>query len=588
MAAPKFKTTALDRALLAIAPKWALARMQSRAAAIVLARNYEAAAGGRRTQNWGRQVSDANAAAGPALASLRALSRDLLRNNAWARNGRRVITRNVVGWGITPKALAGPAALSQAWKKWAGSTQCDAAGRLTFSGLQKLAMSSIFDGGEVLIRRRWRRPDDGFALPMQLQVLEPDHLDTSRNNVQGTQGGMVYYGIEYDAIGRRVAYWLFDQHPGAAVSLGAVSRRIPASEVIHAFDLERAGQERGVPWLAAAIGNLRDFDEFEDAELMKQKIAACMTMFVTDVDGTGTGIAEPSTGTDDPLVETMEPGMVIYGKPGQDVKFGVPPPATDLGFSARTLRRIAAAIGITYEDQTGDYSQVNFSSSRMARIAHWGNVYDWQWNLMIPQVCVPAWEWAMEAAVFAGIISSTAELPGAEWTPTPMAMTDPDKEARANVVMVRSGQKTLSQVIREQGGDPEAQLEEYAEDLAKLDAKGIILDIDARKVTQAGLTQQVAKPSGSGGAADPGAAAMEDPAAMDAADAADAAAAGKDMKKAARGAPPVIVNVMPDQAEAIGARVAEAMRAQAGQTKTVILQHDDKGRLTGATVSQET
>ena len=68
-------------------------------------------------------------------------------------------------------------------------------------------------------------------------------------------------------------------------------------------------------------------------------------------------------------------------------------------------------------------------------------------------------------------------------------MTDPDKEARANVVMVRSGQKTLSQVIREQGMDPDAHLAEYAEDLKKLDEKGIWLDIDPRRVTQSGQGQ---------------------------------------------------------------------------------------------------
>jgi lambda family phage portal protein len=328
---------------------------------------------------------------------------------------------------------------------------------------------------------------------MQLQVLEPDYLDTERHLQQGVQGGPIIRGIEFDAIGRRVAYWLFENHPGSDLGPSSTSRRVDAREILHVYDLERAGQDRGVPWLAAAIVNLKDFDEFEDATLVRQKIAACFAAFVTDPEGGAVG-SLGETDASDPLVETLEPGMIQRLPLGKDIKFANPPATTEDGFSARTLRRIAAAIGVTYEDLTGDYSQVNFSSARMSRIAHWGNVYDWQWHLMVPQFCDPVWSWAMEAAALSGLMSATSPAPRAEWTAQPMAMTDPDKEARANVVMVRSGQKTLSQVIREQGGDPDAQLKEYAEDLKKLDDKGIWLDTDPRRVTQSGQGQQQPAP----------------------------------------------------------------------------------------------
>ena len=97
-----------------------------------------------------------------------------------------------------------------------------------------------------------------------------------------------------------------------------------------------------------------------------------------------------------------------------------------------------------------------------------------------------------------------------------MAMTDPDREARANVTMVRSGQKTLSQVIREQGGDPDAHLAEYAADLAKLDAAGIWLDSDVRRVSQAGLTQLRVGASGASAVAAAEPRRREDPAPADA------------------------------------------------------------------------
>lgn len=482
--------TRLDRVLLAVSPSWALSRIRSRAAAKALARHYEAAQLGRRTENWPRRGTDADGAAQAALSPLRNVSRDLVRNNGWARNALRTINRNVVGYGITPKLTGLPEEFLSAWAQWSGSMECDSYGRHTFAGLQKLVTKTVVQSGEALVRRRFRRPEDGLAIPLQLQVLEPDHLDTSRTLMAGQQGGEVVEGIEFDAIGRRVAYWLFDRHPGSVVGATPVSRRIAAGEILHVYDAERPGQNRGVPWFAAAIVKAREFDEYEDATVVRHKIAALFAAFVTDPNGdpSAAALGEQKAATDGTLVETLEPGIVKYLLPGQTVEFGSPPVPADGGFTERSLRGIAAALGVTYEDLSGDYSQVNFSSARMSRIAHWGNVYDWQWQMLIPQFCDPAWRWAVDAAAIAGLVKEP-EMGSVTWTPQPMPLTEPDREAMANVRMIRSGQKTLSEVIREQGKDPDEHLEEYAEDLKKLDELGIVLDSDARKVTQAGLMQ---------------------------------------------------------------------------------------------------
>jgi lambda family phage portal protein len=479
----------LDRFALAVSPSWGQNRIRARMIANTL-RHYEAAAPGRRTANWARGGTDANAAAGPALATLRALARDLTRNNAWARNGLRTITGNVVGWGITAKSTNREAIAL--WKQWAESKECDSEGRNDIYGLEVLALRAIVESGEVLVRRRWRRASDGLSIPMQLQVLEPDFLDTTKDGMYGVAGGPIVQGVEFDMLGRRVAYWLFDQHPGAArFGMDFTSKRVSADDVIHVFLSERVGQVRGVSWLAPAIVNLRDFDEFEDASLMRQKIAACFAAFVTDIDGAGPGIGDVDTSST-PIVETLEPGLVSYLKPGQNVAFASPPAPQDSGFSAQTLRRIAAAIGVTYEDLTGDYSQVNFSSARMSRIAHWKNVHDWRWNMLIPQFCEGVWDWAMEVAEIAGQVSGPAK---AEWTPPPMPMLEPDREGLALQRLVRTGAMTPDEMVRERGFDPETHWKEYANAMAKLDKLGIVLDCDARKTNQSGQVQS----TGSGG-----------------------------------------------------------------------------------------
>lgn len=485
------KVSGWDRFLVSVAPQWGVNRIRARAALEQLQRHYEAAQPGRRTSGWARSAADADHVIGPALVELRMHSRDLLRNNSWARRARAIVANNTAGWGIVPSATevdeTQAKAVMSLWKKWAASTECESEGRHTFYGMQHLAMRSMLDSGEVLIRRRWRRATDGLTIPLQLQVLESDFLDHSKNFLASAASGPTVSGIEFDKLGRRAAYWLYEQHPGSGRN-ATPSKRVPAGDILHVFDAERAGQARGVSWLAAAIVGMKDLDEYEDAELFKQKIAACFAAFVTDTDGVGSPIGEEDE--EDDRLEKLEPGMIAHLPPGRQVTFGSPPTVTSDSFAGRQLRKVAAGVGITYEELSGDYSQVNFSSARMARLAEWGNIYHWQWNMLIPLLCGPVWSWAMEAAELAGELpASVASSIGVEWTCPPMPMIEPDKEGLALQRLVRVGAMTPSEMVRQQGKDPHSHWAEYAADLAVLDKMKITLDCDARLTTQAGMEQ---------------------------------------------------------------------------------------------------
>jgi lambda family phage portal protein len=492
----------IDRLALAIAPKWGLSRVRTRAAAQVLARHYEGASSGRRTQNWSRKGTDANAALTQQIAPLRNTARDLVRNNSWARNGLETLATSIIGGGIRPKGIFPPEAapavrekLSDLWRRWAETTDCDADGRLTFYGIQDLIARQIVEGGEVLIRRRWRKPEDGLAVPMQLQVLEGDFLDHTRDHAMllpGMQpGAKVLQGVEFDLIGRRTAYWLFDQHPGSTWFITPVSKRYPTTDILHVYKIERPGQVRGVTWFAPGIVNLKDFDEYEDANLVAAKIQACFAGFVTDYEGTGTpnlGQADATNPT--PMVETFSPGMIVGLPPGKDVKIATPPTRPDDGFSTRQLRKFAAGLGVTYEQLTGDYSMVNFSSARMGQLRHLARVEGSRWNMIIPQFCDPVWAWFMDAARLGGVeLPATAALPTARWTPPPAPMIDPNTEVIANKRRVRALQATPSEIIREQGYDPDEFLAEYAADMKKIHALGIISDSDPSETTDTGQAQ---------------------------------------------------------------------------------------------------
>lgn len=475
----------LDRAATAVAPAWQLRRLRARAQVELFQRTYDAATVSRRTEGWRRSTTDANTVIGPSLSKLRDVARDLVRNNAYAESALATIVDHTVGWGIVPTVE------HKAFNAWATSTDCDADSRHDLAGLQKLVMRTVAESGECLVRRRWRRTEDGFALPMQLQVIEPDFLDTTKS-LALPNGGRIIQGVEFDPVGYRVAYWLFRNHPGSSLrpggSIFSQSYRVPAESVCHIAKLGRPGQVRAVTWFAPVLLRFKDFDEFEDATLMKQKIAACLAVITSDVDGTAPplGASGGISGTDE-TIDTIEPGMIMNVPPGRRVDVVQPPSVGEYADYTRvSLHAIASGLGVTYEDLTGDYQNLPFSAARMSRIRHWARVEDWRWRMLIPQFLDPVWGWAMEAAELAGML--TVARTG--WTPPGMPMLEPDKEGLAASRNIRAGISTLYDEIRQRGFNPETFLKDYAAQMKTLDDLGIVLDSDARKMSQQGLKHQ--------------------------------------------------------------------------------------------------
>ncbi len=494
---------AIERAIQAVAPQWGLRRARARMLVDTLEqRHYEAGGANRRTQGWKHPRTDANAAARPYLARLRDAARDLVRNNGHAESALDTISAHAVGTGIVAKPTKPNTKVDDLWKAWAETTDCDSDGRADIYGLQDLVMRTVAESGECLIRRRLRLTTDGLALPLQLQVLEPDYLDTQKDNLRTPGGGRIIEGVEYDVLGRRRGYWLFKDHPGSNMpGNAAASYFVPAESVLHVFRQMRPGQVRGVSWFAPVLMRFKDYDEYADATLMKQKIAACLAVFVTDVDGSNAPMGTAVNGSGGESWDLLEPGLIQNVPPGRTVEMVTPPTVREFSeYSATTLREIATGLGVTYEDLTGDYNNMPFSAARMSRLRHLMRVERWRWRVLIPQFCDPVWRWAMQGAQLANKLPNVLDDAGmyigptARWTAPPLPMVNPEVEIRSAMQAVRTGMKSLSEVIRESGYDPEEVLNEIHDDFEKTDKLGLVLDCDPRKTSQAGLTQ--ARPSG--------------------------------------------------------------------------------------------
>jgi lambda family phage portal protein len=445
------------------------------------ARSYDAAKVGRRTAGWSATGGSANAEIGEGLARIRNRCRDTIRNNEYAKRAVGVFGSNVVGYGISivPKAPRE----AKAWKAWSDSLDCDADGSSNLAGLVKLAVTERFGTGEVLIRRRWRRAADGYAIPMQIQVLEADHLDESKTGPQAN-GNYCILGKEFDALGTCVAYWLFPEHPGEIAgwrSSSFVSKRVPASEVIHYYKRDRPSAVRGVSELAVSLMRYRDLGDWHDAELVRKKMEACvMAIISSDKPDKALGLSGANG------VEKMRPGLIARIGASEQVTFNNPPPSGAGGeFSRFELHALAVGSGITYAQLTGDMSQANFSSNRMGLIEFRALIEQEQWLSLVPQVLQRIRGWWREAAALQGV--QLGDQADDAYTMPAKPQVDPLKDTMTSKESVRGGFTTLSEVLRERGTTLDAYIAERQAELKKLQDAGLVLDTDAA-TSELGLT----------------------------------------------------------------------------------------------------
>lgn len=483
-----------DKTIRYFSPELAVRRAQARMALSILdkTRRFDGASKSSRFSQWRRPGTSANAALDLSLPALRNGSRDLTRNNPWAEKALTVIESNTVGTGIigqivhTTDDKRREKEIRDLWNSWANTKAIDAEDRRDLRTLENNIIRCIAESGEILIRRRYRRGNAGYPIPIQIQLLEPDHLDSSRDGILDNKNE-VRNGIEYDKQDKRVAYWLYPTHPGEnkIYNLNYKSVRVPARDIIHAFDPKRCGQNRGYPWASPAIRRMKDFDDYEDAQLVRQKIAACFAAFIHDMDTSaagGTGLDEnpPS----DNQLEYIQPGIMEHLPAGKDIKFASPPAVQNYGeYTTNVLRGVAAAYGITYEALTGDYSKLNFSSGRMGWIEMSRNIDRWQHSIMKVQVLSEIEKWFIGGAQLAGYNTDGISI---KWMMPRREMIDPTKEVPAMGKAVRLGLTSLPRVLASMGLDHEEVMNEIEKSNEALDKKGIILDSDPRKVNTAG------------------------------------------------------------------------------------------------------
>lgn len=471
-------------------------------------RQYAGAAYNRLLNDWIASSTSQDAEARMALRTLRNRSRELARNNDYVVSALRAIQNNVIGQGVKMQSQVmrqrGPGAgkmdadvntaIETAWKSWQRAKNCHTAGVLSFSAIERLAVRSMAESGEIFIRKI-RKPMGRSPIPLALEIIEADLLDENYNGEY--QGRQIRMGVEVNEWFRPVAYWFFTQHPGdiqfgSQANMGERRVRIPAEEIIHLFVSERPGQTRGTPWFASAMTRLRHMQGFEEATVIAARAQACQMGFIEtpDPDFDGEGVY------DGERVSSFEPGKIATLAPGEKFVSHAPTQPSGLldPFMRYMLRGVASGIGVSYETLSRDYSQSNYSSSRLALLDDRDTWRTLQ-QMVIEQLHQSVFEDWLEMAV----LSNTLNLPGYEtyreryenvrWIPRGWQWIDPAREIAAYKTAVRSGFMTLTDVVAQNGGDFEELAQARARELELCDELELVLDTDPEMTTEQGQAQ---------------------------------------------------------------------------------------------------
>lgn len=277
---------------------------------------------------------------------------------------------------------------------------------------------------------------------MPLQVLNPEQLDRTINR-DLANGSRIVQGVEEDAYGEVVAYWILPDAPDQAFAAYAPARRFVANDVVHYYEAKFPGQRRGISAFASVLPRLQELEKLNDAALTKQGTAALFTAFVTDVNN--------SVGTDGTAeqMQPMGPGATVVLPMGRDVKFPNMPEAGDtINLIKSFAREICAACGVPYI--LFDVSDTNYSSGKLGIEQFKRRLRAHRASLLVPLVLEPLYRRWTLLRLLSGEPASTG-------TPSflfpDFASLEPKKEMEADVLAINSGIRSRAEIIAARGRD---------------------------------------------------------------------------------------------------------------------------------------
>lgn len=432
------KPSLIDRAIAAVAPVHACKRAIARKRLSALNSGY-GNYGANRTKKsligWMYHGGSAKEDIEDNIDTLRQRSRDAYMGVPIATASLKTLRTNVVAGGLIPAPQIDAdflkltdeqvqelqAQIVREFGLWADTPTCDADRIDNFYSLQQLAyLSYLMNGDAIVLLPMKQQKGQPYSLRVRLleadRVCSPDLYDRLVPcEVQGYKVQSIVQGVETDADGMMIAYWICNRHPlsnDATAQPGGIQwERVEAyggktgrRNVLHIMTRERAGQRRGVPLLAPVLEALKQLGRYTEAEIEAALVSALFTVFIksglpSDEKPLGEVIPQEQLidEADQRSIE-MGNGAVVGLAPGESVQFADPKHPTT-GYDAFTdalVKQIGAALEIPPEVLYKQFI-ASYSAARGALNEFWrscGMMRDW----FIEDFCQPVYEeWFTEA-----------------------------------------------------------------------------------------------------------------------------------------------------------------------------------------------
>lgn len=433
------------------------------------------------------------------LRNLRARARALVRDAGYAKSARRVVVNNVIGTGVRMEPMIKTArgvlnervneAVKREWRKWMQATSCHTGGKLHFHDMERMLLGQVFEAGEIFLETH-RRLFGESTIPYTLEVVEPERIvdGYAEPSTVSAKSGGVRLGIESDRFKRPLAYWIRDLHPGDIrlnLEQSDSVTRVDAADVYHLYVIDRWPQSRGVPWLHAAASKLQDLNGYSEAEIIAARGSASYLGTIETPESPATFAQQAPDNT---FQVGVEPGIWMKLNPGEKAQLWSPnrPTTAFDPFMRYMLREIAAAVGVSYESLSHDYSQGSYSSMRVSLLDErdiWRTLQAWWIRTFRHRLHC---EWLRTAVMSRAIPeidlleygSNPDKFQAVMFKPRGWSWVDPTKEVAAYTNAVKSGFRTIEDVLAETAGgsDIEDIVKQRAAELAYFREHQLVFD----------------------------------------------------------------------------------------------------------------
>lgn len=437
-------------------------------------RMYASARSTRTTGGFGNGDTSADAEISTSLARLRQRSRQMVRDSSYAKRAKKIVVGNVIGAGVGMQCQVGTTRnglndavngdIEQVFSQWCAADSAHTGGKLHFHDLERALLGEVFEAGEVLVRVHMRKFGQS-AVPLGLELIESERLalDVTADSID-TKTGEYRLGVECDSFGRPIAYWIRERHPGdlygRAGNNVARYERVPAEQIFHLSVVDRWPQTRGVPWLHTALRKLDELNEYTGLEVSAARGSASYFATITTPEEEN---PLPTDEEDDgkPVMD-LEPLTIQELAPGEQLQFHAPnrPNSALDPFMRAMLREVASGADCSYESLSRDYSQSNYSSSRLSLIDDretWRTLQQWwirSFRLPLHRL------WLRQAVLSRAVTGVTVEqyalnpakFEAVHFKPRGWSWVDPTKEVNAYKEAIKAGMTTLTDVIAQTGG----------------------------------------------------------------------------------------------------------------------------------------